>query len=415
METMLFLALGMLTILLYRAERWVWLGLVLGLLTLTRPDGLFLAAALGLVELFVQRRLRRGFMLSAIIAIFVCAPWFGYLKWRTGHFLPTSAGGKQLGAMASTSYIMTRYNFPELMRHFPGLLYPALWIGYLFEFGLGGISLPSPKFTFGGANGSLGINISIWSFPAIVLILWLISISAPKFLNLRKWQEWGKDRYKQAMLILFAWSALHNLAYMLFLPLPGTASRYGAVNYIILWIAIVGGISSLIKHPRRLGLATAAILFVAACNTIYWNSVYDANLDHMLNVRIAAAYYIRDFLPSEERCAASDIGALRYFSGRPVIEFGGLIDPDAAQWYWNGIADEYLANHGATCLLLPGRTGQQSDGLLDYARQMKLDTSQLFDLELIKVFEIDHDRWLLGYLPTVNYQASVTIYRLNYK
>jgi len=36
-------------------------------------------------------------------------------------------------------------------------------------------------------------------------------------------------------------------------------------------------------------------------------------------------------------------------------------------------------------------------------------------MELVKVFEIDRDRWLLGYLPTVNYQASVTIYRLKMK
>jgi hypothetical protein len=30
----------------------------------------------------------------------------------------------------------------------------------------------------------------------------------------------------------------------------------------------------------------------------------------------------------------------------------------------------------------------------------------------IAVFEIDHDRWLQGYLPTADCQATVVIYRL---
>jgi len=53
--------------------------------------------------------------------------------------------------------------------------------------------------------------------------------------------------------------------------------------------------------------------------------------------------------------------------------------------------------------------------MLDFASIMGLTSSPLFEMELVKVFEIDHNRWLLGYLPTVNYQASVAIYRLKMK
>jgi hypothetical protein len=115
-----------------------------------------------------------------------------------------------------------------------------------------------------------------------------------------------------------------------------------------------------------------------------------------------------------ELCAAFDIGALRYFGGSPIIEIAALIDPEANQWARNGIVDRYLVEHHVTCLLLPGRIGQ-SDGLYDFARILKLDSSPLFDLELVKVYEISRERWLLGYLPTANYQASVAIYRLKYK
>jgi hypothetical protein len=36
----------------------------------------------------------------------------------------------------------------------------------------------------------------------------------------------------------------------------------------------------------------------------------------------------------------------------------------------------------------------------------------LIRLHLVNEFEIDRSRWLQGYLPTVNYQASVTVYRV---
>ena len=43
---------------------------------------------------------------------------------------------------------------------------------------------------------------------------------------------------------------------------------------------------------------------------------------------------------------------------------------------------------------------------------MGLDDTTLIKLEPLAVFDIDFDRWLLGYLPTNNYQASVNIYQV---
>jgi hypothetical protein len=415
METTLFLAFGILTILSYRAGRWGWFGFLLGLLTLTRPEGLFLIAAIGLVELAAHGWPRREFVLAVTFGLLICAPWFIYLKWRTGDFLPTSASAKQLGSAIATDYLLKQYHLPDFLSHFYGLMYPAMWIAYLLEFGLGGMALPPPKLTIVGVAGSPAIDISVWAFPASAMIIWLMYLAGTRFFEFKKWKAWTRDPRKREIFILFVWAVLHNLAYMIMLPIPGTASRYGAINYIILWVAIVAGFSSLTRIPLRRVTVGAGLIIIIVSNGLYWNQVYDANIEHMLHARIAAANYVRETFGANDLCAAFDIGSLRYYGQRPLIEMAALMDPDGAEKFLAGGADDYLVERGVTCLILPGRTGQQSEGVLDFASIMGLTTSPLFEMELVKVFEIEHDRWLLGYLPTVNYQASVAIYRLKMK
>ena len=414
METTLFLALGVIALLLYRAERWVWLGIVLGLLILARPDGIFLAAAIGLMDMLSRRRLTRNLMLAAALAILICAPWFLYLRWRTGDFLPTSAVGKQISVFAAFSLMVDRYDLPGFLRTFPGSIYPLMWIVYLLEFGLGGISLPPPRLNVSDSGTILAVGLSIWAFPAFMLVIWLIFQSGRRFFSRTLWREWLSAPMTRVFLILFLWVALHNLAYLFFLPLPGTASRYGAVNYIVLWIAITGGLHALTGKPHLRTTAAIAIMFIGLCNTIYWNTVYDANIEHMLKVRIAAANYFREEMP-DDICAAFDIGALRFYGGRPIVEIAALIETEANRWASEGRVDEYLKNHKVTCLILPGRAGNTTDGVYDLAAILNLNSSPLFDLVPVKVFAIDQKRWLLGYLPTANYQASVAIYRVEYK
>ena len=368
-----------------------------------------------MAELAAHRRLRREFWLAAAIGLLLVAPWYGYLKLRTGHFLPTSASAKQFGSAVATDFLLQQYDLPEFLGQFSNLMYPAMWIAYLLEFGLGGMALPPPKFRMAGMVGSPGVDISIWAFPAAAMVIWLMYLAGNVSFKLKKWKIWVGDPHRRALLVLFFWVVLHNLAYMILLPIPGTASRYGAVNYIILWIGIVAGFSSLAKISQRRWAVGLFLLVIAAANGLYWNRVYDANIEHMLHTRIAAARYIRENFSEDDRCAAFDVGSLRYYSGRPLVEIAALMDPDGADKFFAGGADDYLVDHGVTCLVLPGLTGQQSEGILDFASIMGLDTSPLFEMELVKVFEIDHDRWVLGYLPTVNYQASVTIYRLKMK
>lgn len=412
METMLFLGLGVLALLIYRKEMWVWLGIVLGLLILTRPEGLALVVAIACIELWRNKGIQRGFVVASLICLLICGPWFGYLLWRTGYILPTSAIGKQLTFSVGTRVVAGMSGSLAVLGRIPALIYVVLWPVYLLEFALGGIALPPPRIVIGNVVGNANYTISAWAFVGwIGIVLPLLIAAGKRVSDFRRWPLWISDRTRRPMVIMLVWAVLHNLGYMVFMPTPGTASRYGAINHIILWLALGMGLISLPYRRLRLWL-TGGLIIIAAANILYWNGVYDANLDHMQNVRIKAAHFIRDNFSPDERCAASDIGAIRYFSNRPIFDMGALVDPGARQRFLDGSIDHYLVENGVTCVVLPGRRGTTAEGWFDIAEILGLTTTPLFDMNLIKVFEIDYERWLQGYLPTNNYQASVTIYRL---
>lgn len=227
-----------------------------------------------------------------------------------------------------------------------------------------------------------------------------------------KWVGWIPDKNRRPWVVFSLWVILHNIIYMAALPTPGTASRYGAINHIALWLALIIGMYNFAHRPRLQLLLAGGLGLIAVINTGYWNDVYNANIVHMREVRIAAAQYIAETFPPEELCAASDIGALRYFSRRPIVDICGLINPDQGRVFLAGETDRYLVDRNVSCLILPGRTGRMEDGWFDHAEVFGLSSSPLFEMHKIIDFEIDRELWLKGYLPTNNNQATVTIYRL---
>jgi len=137
---------------------------------------------------------------------------------------------------------------------------------------------------------------------------------------------WDIDDPRLPLVIFLAWMVLHNLGYMVYLPSISNASRYGAMNHISLWIALFSGLIFVRKPVYRTWLVTG-LTIIALANTLYWNQVYDANLEHTLKVRISSAQYLRYKIPSSEKCAAIDIGAIKYYSELQFIDLGNLVDP----------------------------------------------------------------------------------------
>jgi hypothetical protein len=414
METVLFLALGILALLCYRDQHWGWLGVLLGLLTLTRLEGVLLGISIGVIDGWRYRSIRRGLFMAGIVCVLISGPWVVYLLLRTGHALPTSGIGKRFGEMALVQSIFGRYATLTYLKWLIPLSFPLIWFLYTIEFVLGGAALPQPFIHINPGLGSLNYELSVWALAGWVLVIApLLWISVRRVVRFFKKPGWCADEQRLPLVIFLFWIVLHNLSYMVYLPLIGTASRYVALNHVALWIALVSGLWLV----RRLGFKVwlvGGLITLALANTVYWNKVYDANLEHMRNVRIAGANFVRKNTSLSERCAAFDIGAVRYYSERSIIDLGGLIDPGLSKRYLDGDIDRYLVEKGVTCLVLSGRTGTIEDSFVDFAKILGLCESPLFTMQQVAVFQIDREQWLLGYLPVMNYQATVSIYRLEY-
>jgi hypothetical protein len=412
METVLFLALGILALRCYRAKRWAFLGILLGLLVLTRQEGIFLAIAIGIADVWTNRSIQRGLIIAGVICALLSAPWLVYLWARSGYPYPTTGIGKRLSNTLSMQAAIGDNPSLSWLSRFSWLSYPSILLGYTIEFVLGGYALPGPYLHVDLGVGSLNYRLSIWAILGLVAIIApLLVVSSRRVVSHVKTPGWLKNGSRLPMLILMAWLVLHNLFYMFYLPSIGTASRYTSINYIALWVGLVLGLWYLRKGWMSL-LAFVGLVVIAMVGALYWNRVYDADLEHMVTVRIASADYVKANLSPEDLCAAADIGALRYFSRRPIVDIAGLLDPDISRWYLQGKADQFVIQSGITCLVLPGIHGSNSDGVVDILTLFQLGQTGEFQLQRLAILQMDRERWLLGYLPVVNAQASVSIYRV---
>lgn len=413
MDTILFLALGILSILAYQNQKWTALGVAVGLTILARPEGIFLAGAVALVDMWANRGIRRELIKALAIGAAISAPWFIYLYLRSGYILPTSAIGKQFSFDIGLGFIAGRYPVLSDFVYLRNITYPFAWLSYLMLFALGGKSLPPPFLLDDSTFGVGSYAPSVWAIPAWLLIVLPLLAAVTRWLaSAKKWQGWLQNADARPLVMFGAWILLHNVAYMLFFPVPGTASRYGVMNHLALWVLLAMGASRFGSRPVTARLLTAGLIVIAFFNNLHWNRVYDSNVEHMQIVRMQAAHAYRDSIPAGEQCAVFDIGAIRYFSGRPIVDVSGLTNPEPFQWLNENRADEYLAQSGATCLILPGQTNVADEGWIDFIEILHFDNSQYFTLREMHTFEMDPDRWMVGYVATGNQHRSVVIYSL---
>ena len=77
--------------------RWIGFGAQLGLLVLTRIDGVFFVAAICIVELIKRRKLLPSFLIG-IFAVIVSSPWWIYNYTKFGSLMPISGQSESIGS-----------------------------------------------------------------------------------------------------------------------------------------------------------------------------------------------------------------------------------------------------------------------------------------------------------------------------
>ncbi|HKY54469.1 MAG TPA: hypothetical protein VJM08_09195, partial [Anaerolineales bacterium] len=194
METMLFLALGMIALIVYREEKWNALGIFLGLIVLVRPEGIILAAAVVLIDWWSYRYVRREIIMAMLICAVISAPWFIYLYLRTEHFMPTSAIGKRFTFTLGLDYIAAQNPYLSSLVQLRPLVYPIAWFAYLLVFALGGKSLPAPYLLEDGTFGIFSYSPSYWAVAAWLLVVFPLLLASSRWIVARReWSDWVQE------------------------------------------------------------------------------------------------------------------------------------------------------------------------------------------------------------------------------
>ena len=342
METLLFSALALQLLALYSRQsisgRWrpAWLGVVGGLMMLARPEGLILLLLSGLGLLLAPgeagQPAGRASQAAGRVARFlvaaglVLAPYFALNLAFSGRIWPNTFYAKQ----AEYAYLWQK----SLPARFFQLAYFALG---------------------GPAAGGRGM-----SGPHLLLLPGLLAAG---------WRALAADWRTRRLLRLLPliWAAGHVFVYAWRLPVLYQHGRYlmPVLPVIILyglagwfWLAgIIGArLSSVRRFPHLAYIAgrVAGLVFAAlvAVFLLLGRQAYVADVSFINQEMVAVARWLDEHTPPEATIAAHDIGAIGYFTQRPLLDLAGLISPEVAPLLGDDAAlASYVRDSGAEYLV----------------------------------------------------------------
>jgi hypothetical protein len=270
METLLFVVLSLwLTVGALKGVP-VWtLGLLGGLVTLTRVEGALLVA---LVWLWAWRRWsgRERIVMLAVCGI-VIAPML-LTNWLIGGtFLPNTWSAKSAGV------------------HQPGA-------GLLFalEYSL-----------------MLLIGLNVLNLPAL---LYLVK---------------GTRDEKMVFALPLLWCLILLLTYVITLPVSYHHLRYMMPSLPWLILLGVAGVARLYRETHAVGGLQIGLTSVFAMGlALFGMNVYGWNVQNVQAQHVAVGKWLNRNTSETARVAADDIGAIGYFSGRFIVDLYGLVTPE---------------------------------------------------------------------------------------
>ncbi|MBI4673881.1 MAG: hypothetical protein HY741_19720 [Chloroflexi bacterium] len=261
--------------------RFLILGIVAGLLTLTRPEGVVLAGLVGL-GLFIRQRSTLTFLIARIslytLAFFIpLIPYLIFNLQTSGTLLPNTFYAKA----AEYAELTAQSNFF------------ARWLSLYRQPLIGAQVLLVPGLIFGA-----------W-----------------KLARERKW----------ILLVPAAWILLLPALYAWRLPVEYQFGRY--LMPIIPFVVVYGSVGTamlfqrislrVIRRAWALTLAALLAAFYLLGANFYAQSVAVIQCE-----MVAVANWTRANLPPNALIAAHDIGAQAYFDPRPLLDLAGLVSPE---------------------------------------------------------------------------------------
>ncbi len=301
-------------------------GWLLAALVLTRPDALglpVLVAALARTARRDARAVGTAVAPPGVAFALACA----LTRWRSGTWLPGTFGGRRW------LYRFAPTGLPPLTRG-------ARWLAHKWPERL-------RDFTLGGSAAAW------WSLAALALV----GITS---LVIHRRRGTGA---------LVAWAGAHLATFVVVFPISGHGGRYQPlVPGLFLPLAALGALEIADRvgrlfaargsvggptPPALTALALAVPLVFATRSLDRWRAITDAGVTHIDGTQRTMGLWVRDHVPRGDTVATFDLGAVAYFSARPVVDLGGLVDPGYLPSLWSGHVGAYLRARGVRWVVLP--------------------------------------------------------------
>jgi len=387
METTCFLAIGLLAILFLSRGWYKFAGISLGLLLITRIEGIALwGIAVAYAVVIESRAAKKNPFSKSEQKSLKSMSLRGVRNERRSNLFKFKRRLLRRDAPRNDKNTFRYYLIKIIKKLLPLLIIPSIFLilELLKNLYLTGALLPT---TFAGRKwlsvpaGGRGpiAYLRLWGYgfkltllpqflqEKLVLMFFWIGAGMLSLFSIRlilKEAIVRKDRMSGLGLFLL-WVIGHNLVYMVMLPSPSQAGRYQALNYILFWVMlflpVAVGLSRLVgKFTVRnkiygavLSVFLAIIFFLDLGSAIKWKNIYLATVRHINDVHIQVAGWLEQEIPPGSRVAAFDIGALKYFSPRTeIIDLGGLVDREFAGYLQEGRVVDYMKDRKVSYLAM---------------------------------------------------------------
>ncbi len=283
------------------------IGFLGGLLILTRPEGLLLVGLIGLDIAYRgwrhnRSQILRGWLGLAAGVLVLILPYVLFHLWATGRPFPNTFYAKQA-------------EYGAILQHFS-----------LGQRLLGGWGPP--------VESAQGVFRVIFIGPQILLLPGLA------------WAAWLTFKERRAELwFIWVWWMGFLLLYALRLPVTYQHGRYQIPA--IPWVILLGvwGVWRLLNNPRLATPSTGpiearrlwrvlgrawlmALVVLVGAFLIIGAMAYGRDVRFIESEMVMVAHWLTDNTPPDALIAAHDIGAIGYFTERPLLDLAGLITPE---------------------------------------------------------------------------------------
>ncbi len=382
MEHLLFVTLSVVLIWLWTAPitsgRVGWAntvsaGVCMGLLSMTRPEGIVLPAALLLAGvLFAQLRTRSAAQMATAAAIFVglaCLPVAVNL-YGSHSLLPITMKGRQWMLVSDAHSRLQAV-----------LRLPQQWGTRVF------------KAIIPFAGGELDRSGQVMLLLALLPIIALAAMGMRSLVARRAWR----------LVTVCGWGLVHALLYLFILPSIGHGGRYQPFLLLLLLPLLSVGAAELLRRYERAAIAVPAVglLTFGAASLFVWRAVLASGVDHIAHTHGVVSAWLQKNIPAQT-VAVFDIGRIGYDRGTSrdprIVDLGGLTDSGYLAYLYGGRVPLYLAAHGVYYVVLPV---DPSGGSAIGQRLRLTDNPEVVRNRLFQACSTVDD-WRLGWIETGN-------------